>query len=204
MHFKEDHCTQDGNHCQPVYLQFMLKQVFLPAAFLKMCCLGIQEMHFLHLKTVHTAVWYYFHWALGIFTLLFHQQLIWWSLFKVSLPWTCCPSFTCTNKRGPEESPELQAADLLLLKSENWFQLSTGNIGALAPSTISFPSYLARVFSSPQMVMLPQPQKKAAFSDWSYEFPISWATLNWGILCKDLVSSVISMINNSSRNCFKN
>lgn len=149
MHFKEDHCTQDGNHCQPVYLQFMLKQVFLPAAFLKMCCLGIQEMHFLHLKTVHTAVWYYFHWVLGIFTLLFHQQLIWWSLFKVSCFGLAAPCLPAQTKGALRNHQSCRLLSCFYWNQKIGFnKLSTGNIGALAASTISFPSYLAKESSA--------------------------------------------------------
>lgn len=196
VHFKEDYCTQDSNHCQPIYLQFILKQVFFPAVLLKMCCLGIREMQFLDFKNAHTAVRYYFHWSLGIFPLLCYQQPIWWLLFKVS-HLGLAVLFTCIKQKG-------------LLSCFHWNQktgfnkLSIGNMGELVPSTICFPSYLARVFSSSLMVMLPQPPKKAAFPDLNDESSILWANLNRRILCENLTSCILCIINNTCNNCIEN
>lgn len=58
-HFKEHHCTQDGNRCQPIYLLFIVRQVVLPAVFLIMCCLGIQELHFLDLILFSVSLRYF-------------------------------------------------------------------------------------------------------------------------------------------------
>lgn len=59
MHFKEHHGTQDGNRCQPIYLLFIVRQAFLPAVFLIMCCLGIQEIHILDLILFSVSLRYF-------------------------------------------------------------------------------------------------------------------------------------------------
>lgn len=134
-------------------------------------------MHFLLLKNVHRAVCYYFHWALGFFTLLCNQQLIWWSLFRASCLGPAVPCSPASNKRGPEESPELQAAELLLLKPENWFeQIAHRQYGSASSMRHLLPLLSCSETSAALTVMLPQPQKKAAFPDSNYE------SLYWGIL----------------------
>lgn len=157
-------------------------------------------MHFLLLKNVHRAVCYYFHWASGIFTLLCNQQLIWWSLFRASCLGPAVPCSPASNKRGPEESPELQAAELLLLKPENWFQqIVHRQYGSASSMCHPLPLLSCSEASAALTVMLPQPQKKAAFQIQI----MNLYTYVW-ILCMDLLWSIIWATSNSCRNGFKN
>lgn len=113
-HFKKHHCTQDGNCCQPIYLLFIVREVVLTAVFLVMCCLGIQEMHFLDLILFSVSLRYF------CTALLPRADLM--TPVRGQLPRTCHPLFTCIKQKGPWGISSAAGSEQLLLKSENLFQ----------------------------------------------------------------------------------